>query len=32
MGISYSGEDGFDYDCYILRFLDGSLVKFDDLE
>lgn len=27
-----SDEDGFDYNCYILRFLDGSLVKFDDLE
>ena len=27
-----SDDDGFDYDCYILRFVDGSLVKFDDLE
>ncbi|MEM7007801.1 MAG: hypothetical protein AAF462_01560 [Thermodesulfobacteriota bacterium] len=27
-----SDEDGFDYNCYILKFLDGSLVKFDDLE
>ncbi len=27
-----SDEDGFYYNCYILRFLDGSLVKFDDLE
>ena len=27
-----SDDDGFDYDCYILRFIDGSLVKFDDLE
>ena len=25
-------EDGFDYECYILKFNDGSLVKFDDLE
>ena len=27
-----SDEDGFDYDCYVLRFLDGSLVKFDNSE
>jgi len=27
-----SDEDGFDYQCYILKFNDGSLVKFDDLE
>lgn len=27
-----SDDDGFDYDCYILRFIDDSLVKFDDLE
>jgi len=27
-----SDEDGFDYECYILKFNDGSLVRFDDLE
>ena len=27
-----SDEDGFDYECYNLKFLDGSLVKFDDME
>ena len=27
-----SDDDGFDYQCYILNFNDGSLVKFDDLE
>ncbi len=27
-----SDDDGFDYTCYILRFVDDSLVKFDDLE
>ena len=27
-----SDDDGFDYQCYILRFLDNSLVKYDDLE
>ncbi|GJM16987.1 MAG: hypothetical protein DHS20C13_23140 [Thermodesulfobacteriota bacterium] len=26
-----SDDDGFDYDCYILKFKEGSLVKFDDL-
>lgn len=27
-----SDEDGFDYQCYLLRFYEGSLVKFDDTE
>lgn len=27
-----SDEDGFDYQCYVLNFNEGSLVKFDDLE
>ena len=27
-----SDDDGFDYTCYILRFVDDSMVKFDDLE
>jgi len=26
-----SDDDGFDYECYVLRFLDGTLVKFNDL-
>ena len=27
-----SDDDGFDYECYNLKFSDGSLVKFDNLE
>lgn len=27
-----SDDDGFDYNCYILKFREGSLVTFDDLE
>lgn len=27
-----SDDDGFDYQCYLLRFYEGSLVKFDDTE
>jgi len=32
LAYKYSDEDGFDYKCYMLRFLEGSLVEFNSLD